>query len=198
MPRFDNYLLEIQRRNRLQPVIPLIRNWTQQEITDVEVALRAAITASNLLNSLIPNFAGSNQSKGNKAADYFVAAVSGHLPAPNRIFRPQGKGYPDQIFTTGAVGFFMEMKATSNWVNGNSNRRVLTSAPDKMRQLVNSGQVDNPPAHLICTVIYSDANSTVRNIRLDFVRSESPVNVRLEASTSQRLLTLGPHYNAII
>jgi hypothetical protein len=92
----------------------------------------------------------------------------------------------------------MELKATSNWRNGDSNRRVLTSAPDKMRQLVNSGQIGNPPAHLICTVLYSEANSTVTGIRLDFLKPDSIVNIRLEASTSQRLLTQGLHHKVTI
>lgn len=198
MPRFDEYLLEVQQRNGLQP-IALIRDWTQQEITSVETALRTALAASNILNSIIPNFSGiSNQSKGNKAADHFISIVPRHLPIPNRIVPAQGAGYPDRIFMIGAVGFCMEMKATSNWKNRDSNRRVLTSAPDKMRSLVSSGQVSNPCAHLICTVIYSEANSTVTNIRLDFLRPDSIVNIRLEASTSQRLLTQGPHYNVLI
>jgi hypothetical protein len=198
VPRFDAYLLEVQQRNGLQP-IALIRDWTAQEIVTVEAALRAAIAASNVLSSAIPNFAGiSNQSKGNKAADHFIATVPPHLPAPSTIVHAQGAGYPDRIFLFGAVGFCMELKATSNWRSGDSNRRVLTSAPDKMRQLVNSGQLGNPPAHLICTVLYSEVNSTVTGIRLDFLKPDSLVNIRLEASTSQRLLTQGLHHKVNI
>jgi hypothetical protein len=198
VPRFDEYLLEVQERNGLQP-IDLIRAWAPDEILTVEAALRASIAASNIVNSTIPNLSGiSNQSKGNKAADYFMDVISQNLVAPNSVIQAQGAGYPDKIFLMGTVGFCMELKATSKWKNGDSNRRVLTSAPDKMRHLVSSGQVDNPPAHLICTVLYSEQNSTVDGIRLDFLEPSSEVNIRLEASTSQRLLNQGPHHKVNI
>jgi hypothetical protein len=192
--QFDAYLLEVQRRNGLQP-IALIRNWTSQEIATAEAALRAAIAESKVLQSIIPTTKGkTNQSIGNRAADHFIATVSKHLPAPSSIVRAKGAGYPDRIFLIGKVGFCMELKATSNWHNGDLNRRVLTSSPEKMRQLVDSGQITNPPAHLICTVIYSKDNSKVTQIRLDFLKSDSPVNIRLEASTSQKRLTQGLHH----
>ena len=141
MPRFDDYLIEVQQRNGLNSV-PLIRAWTPPETAAVESALRTAITASAIINSAIPNFGGiSNQAKGNKAEDYFVATVPQYLPAPSRIIAAKGSGYPDRIFAQGTLGFCMEMKATANWKNGDGNRRVLTSSPDKMRKLVNSGQI---------------------------------------------------------
>ncbi len=197
MPRFDDYLLEVQQRNGLQP-IPLIRAWTQAEITAVEAAIRAAVNGSGIVGSVIPNFVGTNQAKGNRAADHFVAVVPPQLPQPNRIVPATGGGYPDRLFVTAATGYCMELKATSNWQIGDANRRVLTSAPDKMRRLVNMGLVGNPPAHMICTVLYSEATSRVTGVRLDFLEPGSEVNIRLEASTSQRLLTQGPHHRAMI
>ena len=198
MPRFDDYLSEVQQRNGLQP-IPLIRAWTQAEVTAVEAALRAAVLASNIINSAIPNFAGiSNQAKGNKAADHFVKTVPQHLPAPNRIIAAKGSGYPDRIFSFGQLGFCMELKATANWKNGDGNRRVLTSSPEKMRKLVKSGHIGNPPAHLVCTVFYGKTSSLVTGVRLDFLEPDSIVNIRLEASTSQKLLTSGSQHKATI
>lgn len=194
MPRFDDYLMEVQQRNGLNP-IPLIRAWTQPEIGAVESALRTAVAASNFVNSTIPNVAGiSNQAKGNRAADYFVATVPQHLPAPNRIAAARGAGYPDRIFAVGPLGYCMEIKATANWKDGDGNRRVLTSSPDKMRKLINSGQIGNPPAHLVCTVLYGKSNGLVTGLRLDFLEPDSIVNIRLEASTSQKLLTQGQQH----
>ena len=198
MPRFDAYLTEVQQRMNLLPTMTLIRAWTPQEIAAVEAALRAAVAASGVLNSVIPNFVGTNQSKGNKAANHFIALVPPHLPAQNQISLAKGAGYPDRIYVSGQVGYCMEFKATSNWQNADSNRRVLTSAPTKMRRLVNLGTIGNPPAHLICTVLYSEPNSTVTGIRLDFLDPSSIVNIRLEASTSQRLLAQSPHHNVAI
>ncbi len=198
MPRFDAYLLEVQQRMNLVPAMTLIRVWTPQEITAVEAALRAAVAASGVVNSVIPNFVGTNQSKGNKAADHFLALVTPCLHAQTQIVVANGKGYPDRILRLGQVGYCLEFKATSNWQNGDTNRRVLTSAPTKMRSLVNLGTIGNPPAHLICTDLYSEANSTVTGIRLDFLDPSSIVNIRLEASTSQRLLAQSPHHNVTI
>lgn len=198
MPRFDAYLLEVQQRMNLLPSMTLIRAWTPQEIAAVEAALRAAVAASGVVNSAIPNFVGTNQSKGNKAADHFLAVVTPHLPAQAQIVFANGGGYPDRIFRLGQVGYCFEFKATSNWQNGDSNRRVLTGTPTKMRRLVNLGTIGNPPAHLICTVLYSEANSTVTGVRLDFLDPSSIVNIRLEASTSQRLLAQSPHHNVTI
>jgi len=46
---------------------------------------------------------------------------------------------------------------------------------------------------LICTVLYREENSSVQGVRLDFLEPDSEVSIRLEASTSQRLLTQGGH-----
>jgi hypothetical protein len=67
-----------------------------------------------------------------------------------------------------------------------------------MIRLVNSGDIGEPPAHLICTVLYREETSSVQGLRLDFLEPDSEVNIRLEASTSQRLLTQGEHQKFIL
>lgn len=198
MPRFDNYLTEVQQRNGFAPAIALIRAWTPQEIAQVEAAFRTAVGASGVIGSQIPNFNGTNQSKGNKAADFFLSAVPQHLAAPNSIGKAQGAGYPDQILKLGSNSHCLEMKATSNWRNTDGNRRVLTSSPAKMRNLIGAGVLSAPPAHMICTVLYHETNSTVDGIRLDFLDPASEIKIRLEASTSQKLLHQGPEHTAQI
>lgn len=196
MPRFDDYLLEVLQRNGLQP-IPLIRAWTQVEIAAIEGAFRAAVAASGIIGSMVQNFTGTNQSKGNQIANHFIAVLPAHLVAPNQITPARGSGYPDRLFSTGNVGYCMELKATANWRNQNTQRRVLTSSPRKMRSLVNSGDIGNPPAHLICTLLYSETNlnqGRVDGLRLDFLEPDSIVDVVLEASTSQSHLHLGQHH----
>lgn len=197
MPKFADYLKELQERERFRP-IELIREWTRQEVETAENAFREAIEKSGAIGSPIPDFVGTNQAKGNKAEAYFVAAVSPCLPVTNRILVADGAGYPDRIFQSGGVGSFLEMKATSTWDDSDTIRRVLTSKPHKMIALVKSGTVDAPPVHMICTLIYNDQNSTITRIRLDFLKPESEVTVRFEASTSQSLLGMGLHHSVVI
>ena len=96
------------------------------------------LNSSNFVRSTIPNFTGTNQSKGHKAANNFLSVVPKHLPATYSITSAEGGGYPDRIFNIGNVGFCMELKATSNWDDKDANRRVLTSTPVKMQKLVST------------------------------------------------------------
>lgn len=198
LPIFHDYLTEVQQRMGVNPVMTLIRAWTPQEITAVETAIRSAVAASGIIGVQIPNFTGTNQAKGNKAANHFLNIVPPRLTAPNSIVPATGSGYPDRIFRLGGISFCMEMKATSNWQNADGNRRVLTSSPTKMRNLITSGLLAAPPAHLICTVLYNEANSTVNGIRLDFLEPNSEIKIRLEASTSQQLLHNSPETTVTI
>lgn len=197
MPKFADYLMELQEREGFEP-IELIREWTRQEAEIAENAFRHAVGKSGAIGSPIPNFIGTNQAKGNKAEAHFVDTAAPCLPSPNRIIGAEGKGYPDRIFNSGGVGSFLEMKATSTWNDRDAIRRVLASKPHKMIALVNSGTVAAPPAHMICTLIYNDRNSTISRIRLDFLRPDSEVDVRFEASTSQRLLRMGSQRSVVI
>ena len=197
MPKFADYLMELQEREGLVP-IELIREWTRLEAETAENAFRDAIEKSGVIGSPIPDFVGTNQAKGNKAEAFFVATVAPCLPGSNGIRDADGAGYPDRIFQSGGVGSLLEMKATSTWNDGEGNRRVLTSKPHKMIDLINSGTVASPPAHMICTLIYSDPNSTITRIRLDFLKPDSEVTVRFEASTSQNLLSMGLHRTVVI
>ena len=196
MARFENYLTELQEHRGLVPK-PLIRPWKDEEIDQVVEALCLAIDSSRFIGMPIGNFGGSNQSKGNRAADHFVATVPQHLPAYCQVIGAAGKGYPDLLCVLNDKGFAMELKATSNWQDGDSNRRVLTSSPIKMLALIASGSLDNPPPHLICSVLYR-GDGMVTGTRLDFLEPESEVNIRLEASTSQKLLAVGPHRSIIL
>jgi len=156
------------------------------------------VAASGIIGVQIPNFTGTNQAKGNKAAIHFMNTVPPHMSSPNSIVQATGSGYPDCIFRLGGICFCMEMKATSNWKNADGNRRVLTGSPTKMRNLIAIGKLAAPPAHLICTVFYSEAQSTLDGIRLDFLEPDSQIKIRLEASTSQQLLHNSPQTTATI
>lgn len=71
-----------------------------------------------------------------------------------------------------------------------------------MQKLVSTNKIGAPPAHLVCTVLYSEQQSTmtgiVTGLRLDFLDPSSEINIRLEASTSQLLLAQSPHHKVIL
>lgn len=87
------------------------------------------------------------------------------------------------------------MKATSDWNAQDSNRRVLTSSSEKLR-----AQFEAPIFHLLCTAMYAyeENGARIGCVRLDFLEPSSPVNVRLEASVSHKLLTNGTHASLVI
>jgi hypothetical protein len=89
----------------------------------------------------------------------------------------------------------LEVKATSNWNDRDSNRRVLTSSSNKLR-----AQFSDPIYHLLLTVLYSQNENlaTIEAIRLDFLELTTVVNVRLEASVNHKILATGHHCQRII
>ncbi|UFM66777.1 hypothetical protein LOS78_12660 [Paracoccus sp. MA] len=192
MTTFAEYFVEALEREGVDAQ-ELIRAWTQEERDQVTNKIRSAIDLSGVIGKQIPDFKGTNQSKGNQAADFLFGAIAGHMGNSGKIATAPGKGYPDMIFSLDGASFCMEFKATSAWKAGDSNRRVLTSSTSKLRSLIQEAHVGNPPAHFICTVLYSDNDAVVTGVRLDFLEPDTPVNIRLEASTSQKLLSEGAH-----
>lgn len=192
MVNFDRFLCEAQTRVNLRP-IRLIRAWENEEVDSISREISNAICTSRLIGSKIDGLRGTNQSKGNQVEKYLVSKINCHCGESNRIIDAPGNGYPDRIFRVNSKRYFMEIKATSKWSGQNSQRRVLTATPEKMRKLINQNLVDNPPAHLICTVIYSETSSCIDKIRLDFIHPKTEIDVRFEASTSQKRLEIGDH-----
>jgi hypothetical protein len=196
MVSFEAYLCEAQERMNLDP-IQLIRDWKHEEIQSVIENMNNAIRSSEIIGSQITDLKGTNQSKGNQVENYLVSKLSDKWIPGNGIYDAPGRGYPDRIFKVGTRRFLMEIKATSNWKNDDSIRRVLTATPEKMRKLIESEKVDRPPAHIICTIVYSEITSTVSSIRTDFINRDTEIDVRFEASTSQKRLTNGCHRTEI-
>lgn len=198
MPNLEKSLNDLQVHMGRSGSIQLIRAWTNREILVVEKAIREAVMASGVIGSTIPYFHGTLPAKGNQATNHFVSQITPFLPKPNTIHKPKGIGYPDRVFLSGKNGYFMSTKATTKWHDLDALRRVLTCDPYKMEKLVHSGKFTNPPAHMICTVLYSDSKKTTTKIRLDFLEPQSEVNVRFEISTSQRQLFEGTHHSVEI
>lgn len=175
----------------------LVAQWPHTLRESIESAFVNAVSESAVKGSICPLRPGStNQSIGNQVEKYTMEKLNTVI-SEFSIFLCEGKGYPDQTLTQIATGTRMplEVKATSNWDGGDSNRRVLTSSSKKLQT-----QFIDPIYHLLLTVLYSqNGNSaTIEAIRLDFLEPTTPVNVRLEASVNHKILEEGHHYSKII
>jgi len=159
-------------------------------VADFRAAIPSCGFSANLLTVLAT---ASNQSIGNKVADFLVSTVNRQLRS-FRIENCSGAGYPDKVLRRLADLrlFVFELKATSEFDCNDSNRIVLTSSSQKLRRYFSS-----PINHLLATACYrlDGTQIEVQNLRLDFLEPTTPVNVRLEASVSQRLLARGAHAN---
>ena len=166
----------------------LIREWENSEVRTVKAAIKRAINSASYIGETMCGPNVTNQAIGNASEKFFIRQVNPHLS--NAIESPKGcgRGYPDTVIKIGTKRYCMEFKATSSWDDNDSNRRVLTSSPDRLLKLIENEKVDNPPAHLVGTVLYDESTRTVTKFRVDFIGPETEINVRLEASTSQRLL----------
>jgi len=194
--RIAEYYNELQRREGLEPA-ELIAEWAQADTDAISAAFRTAVATSRITEQNIPIWAGStNQSIGNQVADFFVPMINQHL-RQYRIDACPGGGYPDKILVEIASRrtFPFELKATSTWDAADSNRRVLTSSSRKLRQRF-PGAVN----HVLATILYATGAgiSRVRSLRLDFIEPSTPVNIRLEASVSHRLLAEATHRSTTI
>jgi hypothetical protein len=119
--------------------------------------------------------------------------INSHL-ATLRIEDCSGAGYPDKRLRklSDSRTLVFELKATSEFDPTDSNRIVLTSPSEKLRRYFRM-----PINHLMATACYHQQGSQIEihHLRLDFLEPSTPVNVRLEASVSQRILAKGIHPN---
>ena len=194
--RIADYYAELQRREGLEPV-QLVAEWAEAEMDAISAAFRNAFAASGIIEKTIPiRPRSTNQSIGNQVADFFVPVMNQHLQK-YRIDACPGGGYPDKILVEIASGrtFPFELKATSTWDAADSNRRVLTSSSQKLRQRF-PGAVN----HVLATVLYATGAdvSRVQSLRLDFIEPSTLVNIRLETSVSHRLLAEATHRSTTI
>lgn len=184
----------------------LVAAWEAAQAANVEERVSQAVKSCGILGSVIPGFAvdgrgneRSNQSKGNVAADALSQALNCD-PNLLLIASLKGAGYPDRRLSIPDKEFAccFELKATSDWNERDSNRRVLTSSPTKLLNGIAVGQLPKPPCHLIGTIIYDRTSGQIAGVRLDFLEPDSRVNVRLEASTSHQLLARGRHRSVVL
>lgn len=192
----EKFYAELEARGGRDKAAPLIGAWTAERRDQVRDCLAPQCQA--LVGAVVPDLmrkptgeVRSGQSRGNVVADF----VSDHLGCPQLLLEAlRGGGYPDRrAVTSDGFACAVELKATSDWKDTDTNRRVLTCSSAKLHRAMRDGTLPSPPFHLLVTAIFSLADQAIKAVRLDFLEPTSVVNVRLEASTSQALLKRGKH-----
>jgi len=175
-----------------QPFVPLVHAWDPSDVKRIACEFQSGIEKSRLKSCPVPITPGSsNQSVGNQVESFFIQLVGRHLPS-HFLEKCSGSGYPARVLREGIGGrqFPLEIKATSDWNPSDSNRRVLTSSSDKLRK-----SFGPPFRHLLVTLCYEKnaLDVFVTHVRFDFLEPTTPVNIRLEASVSHKILSRGDH-----
>jgi hypothetical protein len=175
----------------------LVATWDASIQESIKRDFSSAVNLSNLKQLEVPIRPGSTpQSMGNQFADFFVQTINPSL-REFRIQKCSGAGYPDkQLRCVGnSRSFPLELKATPNWNPADSNRVVLTCSSDKLKKYFSP-----PISHLLVTLCFeeSDDSFSIASVKLDFLEPDTEVNVRLEASVSQRILHNGRHHKHTI
>lgn len=203
---FSTFYDMVQRRAGIEQPKPAVAAWALDVQEAIAHAFETAVIEAQLIGRAIDTLHSkedgtvrSNQSKGNVLANVLADAFAAEGAALG--LRPiAGAGYPDRILVYGPLDFkcAFEIKATGDWDDRDSNRRVLTSSPEKLLRAIVNGDLPDPPCHLLGTVIYNDDTAEVESVRLDFLEPNTLVGVRLEASTSHKLLATGGHLHLVI
>lgn len=176
----------------------LVHEWPMDLREDIVSAFVNVVSDTSIKSSVCPIKPGStNQSIGNQVEKFTIEKLSVAI-REFTIEHCSGSGYPDKILIKKEPQLRMplEFKATSDWNEKDSNRRVLTSSSKKLRK-----QFTEPIYHLLLTVLYSNGEEDLKkinNIRLDFLEPTTKVNVRLEASVNHKILANGPHHSKMI
>lgn len=189
MSTLDKYYRDLAAWEQMSS-LQLVAPWNKVEVAAIKADFIQAIRASGLKTSSLPITNGtSNQSIGNKFADFFVVQVDPFLSA-YKIKVCSGAGYPDKRLVANASPktYPLELKATSDWNPNDTNRCVLTCSSAKLRRYFQS-----PINHLLVTICYRINSYQVNAVRLDFLEPDTQVNVRLEASVSRKILTDATH-----
>jgi len=164
-----DYYLRLQEFEGEAPV-ELIAPWQSEIVETIRADFAAATAGGVFRGSTVRIPVGTtNQSIGNKIADFAAARIDVALQR-FRIQGCSGHGYPDRVLKCLADErrYPTELKATSAWDPGDSNRRVITSSSAKLRR-----QFTSPINHLLITFSYvantEAEEASITAVRMDFV-----------------------------
>ena len=196
MPNLQDYFRDLLIWEE-EPHRELIHAWSPELRDTIVSAFEISVSETAVKGSSCSIAGLTNQAAGNEVEKYIVpkldSGLSGFL-----IYKCRGPGYPDQtlIQNTTNLHIPLEIKATADWKDTDTIRRVLTSSSKKLR-----AQFSGPIHHLILTVLYSGRGeefAKIEAIRLDFLEPTTIVNVRFEASVNHKILAEGHHYSKTI
>jgi len=183
-----------------KPVLNLVSRWKPADVHSITSALQKACDKSRIEFDVSSDI--SSPALGNRIASAFANGVSSSLPRYSLCGCP-GNGYPDRLLRRRNDGrpYALELKAKTSFQPKDGNRQVLTSTSSKLRRYF---PVGTPVCHLLATILYSKARRgrrsrvAITGLRLDFLSPSSPIEVRLEASVSQRMLARGKHAKPVL
>lgn len=202
---FRSFLRRLQEEEGVPHPMSLAAQWSPADIRRISREWKNATKVSKLVGARAERSPlawrrRSNQSRGTLIANFVVDMLNQRLASLKIEALPNGNGYPDFRLLSLTTGFAcaIEFKATSQWRDGDSNRRVLLSSTSKLRANIVSKLLNSPPCHLVATINYDKGTSAIESTRLDFFEPNSDVSVRLEASTSHSMLANGHHSSILI
>ena len=196
MPNLQDYFRELLIREE-QPHRELVHAWPPDLRDMIVSAFEKSVSETAVKGSRCSIAGLTNQAAGNKLEKYIVAKLNSGLSRFS-IFKCRGLGYPDQTLLQNTTGLQipLEVKATADWNDKDTIRRVITSSSNKLR-----ARFSEPIHHLILTVIYSGRGedfAKIEAIRLDFLEPTTHVDIKFEASVNHKILVEGHHYSKTI
>ena len=196
MSNLHDYFRELLIREK-QPHCELIHAWPPKLRDEIISAFEKSVSETAVKGSGCSIAELTNQAAGNKVEKYIVSKLDSGLSGFS-ISKCRGAGYPDQTLIQNTTNLHMplEIKATADWKDTDTIRRVITASSRKLR-----ARFSEPIHHLMLTAIYSGRGkgfAKIEAIRLDFLEPTTPVNVRFEASVNHKILVEGHHYSKTI
>lgn len=177
-----------------KPQVPLIAKWDPSRRKSITEALSAEFKRDFVNRDMAAEIAGfveaNPQSRGHRVASYFRKNLKGDLGY--WFEQPDGgAGYPDYILAWENGGWCCaELKTTTSEIGAVSSlRAVLTGSTNRILKCI--AKRGGTPTHLIITLRYQKTGA-VLGLDLDFLEPDIPVDIKLEASTSQKLLAERP------
>jgi hypothetical protein len=179
------------------PKRELVAPWDSAHIVSIEDSILPAVKKCRIEFSVDANI--SDSSLGNKIEKEFLFAVK---PLNYDLQKCEGKGYPDAFLRrwVDRVKFPFEIKSKSAFDRRDGNRQVFLSTSSKLRLQF----PESPICHVFGTVFYSRLagkhQDTIQliGLALEFLEPWTVIEVRLEASGSQRLLYAGTHERSLV
>lgn len=149
----EDYYREIQLRGGVGNPRALVGRWTAADSAHIEAELRQAIQAVGFLGKPLAKLRTkiTNQAKGNAVADDLCKALKIDGSDVTIAKLTGGRGYPDRLLSSVVrkLKCCFEIKATSDWQDRDTNRRVITSSYSKLARAIDVGELPSPPCHLM-------------------------------------------------